>query len=228
MKLLAIDTAGPVSGVGLVVDGRVLEAVHDEPRAHARVVLSQVEALLAQAGVSLGSLDAVAFGQGPGSFTGLRIAAGVAQGLALGAALPVIPVSSLAALALAAHRKHSATRVLAALDARMGEVYWGAYQIGADDLPAAETADQISLPHEVQLPGPGDWAGAGSAWTVWPTLGAPAVRHSYPGLGSRPADLLRLAGRAWSAGETLDAAEALPVYLREQVAKRVGEKGHGR
>jgi len=227
MKLLAIDTAGPISGVGLLSDGSVLESIHDEPRGQARVVLTQVETLLAQAEMSLGGLDAVAFGQGPGSFTGLRIAAGVAQGLALGSGLPVIPVSSLAALALAAHRAYGAGRVVPALDARMGEVYWGAYRIGGDDLPVADTADQISMPDDVLVSGPDDWAGAGSAWAVWPNLGAPAIRFRYPDLVSRPADLLKLAGRAWAAGEAVDAAAALPVYLRDQVAKRVGEKGHG-
>lgn len=228
MKLLAIDTAGPTCGVGLLIDGAIQESVHDEPRAHARVVLSQVEKLLANADLPLGGLDAVAFGQGPGSFTGLRIAAGVAQGLALGADLPVIPVSSLAALALAAHRESGASRVLPALDARMGEAYWGAYRIGGDDLPVAKTADRISMPGDVRVPDPGDWVGVGSAWAVWPELGGAGVRLRYPDIGSQPADLLRLASRAWKAGETVDAASALPVYLRNQVAKRVGDKGHGR
>jgi tRNA threonylcarbamoyladenosine biosynthesis protein TsaB len=222
MKLLAIDTSGPVCGVGLSVHGHVTETVHDEPRAHARVVLNLVGELLRGAGERLQDLDAIAFARGPGSFTGLRIAAGVTQGLAMGAGLPVIGVSSLATLALAAGRETGARRVVAALDARMGEVYWGAYEVAADGKVIAVVADRISAPADVTPPGPDGWVGAGSGFTQWPELAGTVVARRYPDLVPRPADLLRLAGDAWTAGDLLDPADALPVYLRDRVARRAG------
>lgn len=222
MKLLAIDTSGPVCGVGLCVDGQVAEAVHDEPRAHARVVLDLVGGLLRGAGQRLQDLDAIAFARGPGSFTGLRIAAGVTQGLAMGAGLPVIGVSSLATLALAACRETAFRQVLAALDARMGEVYWGAYELQADGAAMAVVADRISAPADVAPPGPGRWVGAGSGFSRWPELAGPGLARLCPDLVPRPADLLELAGHAWAAGDLLDAAEALPVYLRDRVARPGG------
>ena len=228
MRLLAIDTSGPVCAVGLRVDGEVTEAVHDEPRAHARVVLDLVRGLLRGAEVRLQDLDAIAFARGPGSFTGLRIAAGVTQGLAMGAGLPVIGVSSLAALALAACREKSARRVLAALDARMGDVYWGAYERAGDRPLTVAVADRISAPPDVAPPGPGGWLGAGSGFAQWPDLAGSAVTSRCPGILPRPADLLELAAHAWTAGDVMDPADALPVYLRDRVARRSGESGHGR
>lgn len=225
MKLLAIDTSGPVCGVGLSVNGRVAEAVHDEPRAHARVVLELVGDLLAGAEQRLQDLDAIAFGRGPGSFTGLRIAAGVTQGLAMGAGLPVIGVSSLAALALAARRETAAHRIVAALDARMGEVYWGAYEVAADGKVIAVVADRISEPAGVVPPGPDRWVGAGSGFSRWPELAGPLVTRRCPDLVPRPADFLTLAGHAWTAGDLLDPADALPVYLRDRVARPAGVRG---
>jgi tRNA threonylcarbamoyladenosine biosynthesis protein TsaB len=228
MKLLAIDTSGPVCAVGLLVDGQVAEAVHDEPRAHARVVLQLVGELLGSAAVRLQDLDAIAFARGPGSFTGLRIAAGVTQGLAMGAGLPVIGVSSLAALALTACRETSACRVLAALDARMGEVYWGAYERASDRPLQTIVADRVAAPPAVAPPGPGGWVGAGSGFSRWPDLAGRAVTRRCPDTVQQPADLLALAASAWTAGDLLDPAEAVPVYLRDRVARPAGKRGHGR
>ena len=126
VKLLAIDTAESACSAALLVDGAVLSRMEQAVRGHSERILPMMQSLLSEAGYSLNDLDALAFGRGPGSFTGLRIAAGVIQGSALGAGLPVVPVSTLQTLAQGAFRMHGARQVLSALDARMAEVYWGA------------------------------------------------------------------------------------------------------
>ncbi|UCE90616.1 MAG: tRNA (adenosine(37)-N6)-threonylcarbamoyltransferase complex dimerization subunit type 1 TsaB, partial [Pseudomonadota bacterium] len=128
MKLLAIETATEACSVALAVDGDVRDRFEIAPRGHAGLVLPMAKALLAEAGLGLRELDALVFGRGPGAFTGLRIAAGVVQGLAYGAELPVVPVSSLATLAQGVSAQTGASDVLAVFDARMGEVYWGAFR----------------------------------------------------------------------------------------------------
>src|SRR3569833_3307602 len=132
MKLLAIDTATEACSAALYLDGAVNKRYVLAPREHALLILPMIDELLRDANLSPLELDAVAFGRGPGAFTGLRIAAGVAQGIAYGADLPVVPVSSLAALAQGCYRERGVTRVLATIDARIGEVYWGAYRLGSD------------------------------------------------------------------------------------------------
>ena len=131
MKLLAIDTSEDACSAALCVGDEILERFEIAPRRHTELILPMMDGLLAEAGLSLRGLDALAFARGPGSFTGIRIATSIVQGAALGAGLAVVPVSSLQALAQGARRLHGAGQVLSALDARMREVYWGAYR--ADD-----------------------------------------------------------------------------------------------
>src|SRR5262249_38085098 len=147
----------------------VQELSADAPRVQAETLLPMVDQLLSGAGLALTSLDAIAFGRGPGAFTGLRVAASVAQGLAFGAGLPVVPVSDLAALATGAVRLHGAHQVLACMDARMQEVYWCAYGVEGDSVrPAAP--ESLSPPEEVKTPQGGSWFGAGSGWEAYPVL----------------------------------------------------------
>jgi tRNA threonylcarbamoyladenosine biosynthesis protein TsaB len=129
MKLLALDTATEACSAAVWVDGTVLERYELAPRRHAALILPMIEAVLAEANLSPLQLDAIAFGRGPGAFTGVRIAVGIAQGIAFAADLPVIPISTLAALALGAAQETGYSRIAAALDARMGEVYWGVYAV---------------------------------------------------------------------------------------------------
>nr|VFJ96912.1 MAG: tRNA threonylcarbamoyl adenosine modification protein YeaZ [Candidatus Kentron sp. H]VFJ97120.1 MAG: tRNA threonylcarbamoyl adenosine modification protein YeaZ [Candidatus Kentron sp. H]VFK02851.1 MAG: tRNA threonylcarbamoyl adenosine modification protein YeaZ [Candidatus Kentron sp. H] len=131
MKILAIDTATDACSVALHLDGEYWGRHELAPRQHAEILLPRIRELLSEAGLSLNHLDALAFGRGPGAFTGVRIATSVAQGLAFGADLPVVPISSLHALAQGAWRERGERNLLAALDARMGEVYWGAYRVAA-------------------------------------------------------------------------------------------------
>ncbi len=224
MKLLALDTASQACSVALAVGEEVIERIETRPRMHAATILPMVEACLAEAGLVLAGLDGIAFGRGPGSFTGLRIAASVTQGLAFGADLPVAPVSSLAAAAAAAGRVHGWAEVLVANDARMGEVYTGAYRAGEEGLVAAVAADALAAPEALALPGNGDWKGVGTAFAVWPELaGRLCLSATDPALEPTARDHLALGAELLARGGGVPAWEALPVYLREKVAWKSGK-----
>lgn len=219
MKLLAFDTATEVCTAALWQDGEILERSEKESR-HSEHLLPMIDALLAEAGVGLPDLDAIAFGRGPGSFTGLRIGAGIAQGLAFGAGLPVLPVSSLAVLAQGV----DATRVLAALDARMQQVYWAEYVRGADGLMALSGSEQVLSPQAVPLP-PGDgWVGAGSGWDAYSVVLreriSAGLRTWREGIYPRARDVARLAADDFVRGKAVPAEQALPVYVRDDVAAK--------
>lgn len=222
MKLLALDAATEACSAALLLDGAVRERFEVIGRGHAGRLLPMAHALLQDADLALGGLDGIAFGRGPGGFTGLRIAAGIAQGLSAGAGLPVVPVSNLAALAAGAARASGATRILACLDARMGEVYWAAFTGGADSL-RAESEERLTQPHAVVPPSPGDWFGAGAGFAAYPAiagrLGA-RLAGSDGGLLPHAADIARLAAVELAAGRGLPATRALPVYLRNEVVHR--------
>lgn len=219
MKLLALDTAASQSSVALLTDKGLLEDVIQAERVQAETLIPMVGRILAQAGLKLGGLDVLAFGRGPGAFTGLRVAAAVAQGLAYASDLKVVPVSNLAALAAAAHRRHGAERVLACLDARMQEVYWAAYAFNQDD-PEVLAPESLSPPANMEIPG-GDWFGAGSGWLAYPE----ALKARVPGLKgvdgtvmASAGDIARLAYKAFQQGAAVVPERALPVYLRDNVA----------
>ena len=145
MKILALDTATEACSAALLIDGEIRERFEIAPRAHARLLLPMLEDLLAEAGLKPAQLDAIAFGRGPGSFTGLRIAASVAQGIAFAADLPVLPVSTLAALAWPALRAARADQVFAAIDARMGEIYCAGFGLAAQGELLMLSEEQVTL-----------------------------------------------------------------------------------
>jgi tRNA threonylcarbamoyladenosine biosynthesis protein TsaB len=216
LKLLALDTAGEGCSVALCVGERIFERFEAEPRRHAATLLPMAEACLTEAGLELGELDAVAFGRGPGSFTGLRIATGVAQGIGFGARLPVVPVSNLAAGAAAAFRLRGWRLALVAFDARMGEIFAGSYRIGEDALPEAHGVDALLKPEALSAPGGPGWHGVGSAFSAWPILAAQLGLVAADGnIMPLARDLLGLAAAAVARGEAVAAEDALPVYLRE-------------
>lgn len=221
MRILALDTATEACSVALWHDGEVLERGSVPVRGHAELLLPMVRAVLAEAGTSLADLDAIAFGRGPGAFTGVRIAASVTQALAFGLDRPVVPVSDLAAVALRAHREHDARRVLVCMDARMQEVYAGAFEVSVGCAPVMLEAERVLAPDDVRLPGGGEWFGAGHGFTAHaglaPGLGLPAARvlsGLLPGAG----DVARIAVEMLLAGRALVPEQALPVYLRNDVA----------
>lgn len=220
-KLLALDTSSDACSVALWNEGELVEDFQLLPRQHAQAILPQIKQLLSQAGLTLKQLDAVAFGRGPGSFTGLRIAAATAQGLALAQDLPVLPISTLQALALAAQQQYYSRKILTLLDARMDEVYWCAWQ-GQEDGPVALMDEALSQPESVLPPAQDDqdWllVGSGACYRerLSPLLQSQlqqVIPDLYPSAGA----LVQLAQAAWARGEALDAAEGQPIYLRDQV-----------
>ena len=165
-QLLAIETSEEACSAALLSDGACSELFELEPRRHSELILPMIDRLLAEAGLPRSALDAVAFGRGPGSFTGVRIATAVAQGIGFGLDIPVIPVSTLQALAQGIHRLSGTEQVLAALDARMHEVYWGAFSSDGTIMRAAGE-ELVIAPADVPLPEDGQWTGAGSGWTSY-------------------------------------------------------------
>lgn len=216
--LLALDTATEACSVALLHDGRVLSHYEVIPRLHAQRLLPMIQTLLSEAGIALSAVDALAFGRGPGAFTGVRIAVGVVQGLAFALERPVLPVSTLATIAQRAHREHGAEQVAVAIDARMDEVYWGCYRVSHGEMQLAGSEavlppEQVGLPRAIH----GDWFGAGTGWGYGSRLAVqPASIDST--MLPHAEDLLCLAGFAWQRGEAVDADQAQPIYLRDNVA----------
>jgi tRNA threonylcarbamoyladenosine biosynthesis protein TsaB len=222
--ILAIETSTELASVALLRDDRLL--VRDAPsvQTHSQTLLPMIQALLAQADIRLSACDAIAFGSGPGSFTGVRTACGVVQGLAFGAGLPVVPVVTLEAMAQACLEQTGAVDVLCLLDARMGEVYWAQYRHGEAGWEAV-VAPRLSSPSMVTPQG--DVVACGN--------GLAAYEQAFSGraflfLGARAdimphaAQVAILARLAVTRGETLAASEARPVYLRNKVALTTAER----
>lgn len=226
MKILALDTATEACSAALLIEGRLLERFEIAPRGHARLLLPMLDGLLAEAGLHPAQLDAVAFGRGPGSFTGLRIAAGAAQGIAFAADLPVLPVSDLAALARPMLLHADAGPVLAAIDARMGEVYWAAYGRAANGEPEALGVEQVSAPERVAVSGDAAWVGVGSGWAAYEVQLRARLSGTLAGVDAaalpHAGDIARLAALDLAAGRAVGAEQAQPVYLRNQVVQRPG------
>lgn len=224
MKLLAIDTSTEACSAALLLDDQVLEEFALAPRQHTHLILPMVDRLLAAADLTLQQLDGLAFGRGPGAFTGLRIAAGVTQGLAFGADLPVVPVSSLAALAHGVWRLHGARRVLTALDARMQEVYWGAWQIEGMGQVHAVEAEQVCPPAQTPLPAQSGWFAAGHGWSAYASVlsarFASLLDGQDPTLLPRAHDVALIGAQLARQGGLRSATEAQPVYLRDRVAEK--------
>ena len=225
MKILALDTCTELCSAALLVDGARRERSEFAPRGHAQLILPMIESLLAEAGLRPVDLDGVAFGRGPGSFTGVRIGAGVTQGIAFAADLPVVPVSTLAALAQGVMETVAVSRVAAAIDARMDEVYWGAYRRGSAGLAELEGAEVVLSPDVVCLPDGGDWHGVGSGWDNFSARLNDALGRELPWtaqLFPRAGGVAVLGAARFESGEGVAAECAVPVYLRDKVAWQRG------
>ena len=223
MKLLVLDTSTEWCSAALWLDGRIHARRVLAGQRHSSLLLPMVDALLRESAIVLRQLDGIGYGAGPGSFTGLRIACAVTQGLAFGADLPVVGVSTLESIA----EQTGAERVLAVLDARMAEVYWAAYRRdGAGWRAVAEP--QLALPESVTVPEGGDWIGAGNGFVALgdvlrPRLAAQLLRIDDTVMPDAAA-MAPLAVRAFERGEGMDAALAAPIYLRDKVALTVDER----
>jgi tRNA threonylcarbamoyladenosine biosynthesis protein TsaB len=215
MKLLALDTATERCSVALLIDERIIERATETQRGHADLVLPMVDAVLVEGGLTLRQLDGLAYGRGPGAFTGVRIAVGVAQGLAYGAQLATVGVSDLAAVAQ--QFASPGARILVCMDARMNEVYWGRFEATPEGLVAPTSVERVDRPEAVE---PGDaTVFAGTGFGAYPQLatGRPAVAvHGAARPDAR--DIARLAAAELRAGRGQPPEQAQPVYLRDQVA----------
>jgi tRNA threonylcarbamoyladenosine biosynthesis protein TsaB len=223
VRILAIDTATENCSAALLFDAQLLQREQLLERGCAGAILPMVDELLAAAHLGLKALSAIAFGRGPGAFTGVRLAASVTQGLAFGAGVPVVPVSDLQAVAQRALDAHpAATGVLVCADARMREVYWGCFERSPEGLARPSEAEHLTLPSGVRLPRIGAGGrrplGAGSGFATYPELRtALSLDAVLEGLMPRAAEVARLAVPEVAAGRFLLAEQALPVYLRDDV-----------
>ena len=223
MRILAIDTATEACSVALWNDGTSFAHFEECPREHTQRILPLVKMILTEGNTSLTDLDALAYGRGPGSFTGVRIGIGIAQGLALGAELPMIGVSTLATMAQGAWRCTGATRVLAAIAARMGEVYFAEYTRDEQGVWHGEESEAVLTPEAAsermkQLSG--EWATVGTGWPAWPDMAKESGLTLVDGKVLLPAaeDMLPIACQMLEAGQTVPVEKAEPVYLRNTVA----------
>ncbi|PNO53890.1 tRNA (adenosine(37)-N6)-threonylcarbamoyltransferase complex dimerization subunit type 1 TsaB [Aeromonas hydrophila] len=221
MKILAVDTATEACSAALLVGEKVFSRWEEAPRDHTRKILPMVQAVLDDAGIALDELDAIAFGRGPGSFTGVRIGIGVAQGLAFGAGVPLIGISTLAAMAQGAHRLDGAEQVLTAIDARMNEVYFGRYELidGRMQLVGDEVVSDPEALVDVRGKLAGRMTCVGTGFETYGEILSGLADELAVSQVRFPAaeDMLPLARSAWLAGEAVAVEQATPVYLRDKV-----------
>jgi tRNA threonylcarbamoyladenosine biosynthesis protein TsaB len=223
VKLLAIDTSTELCSAALWLEGEVAaDAVHAGQR-HSELLLPMIDKLLRAAGVGVHALDAVAFGEGPGSFTGLRIACGVAQGLAFGAGLPVVGVGTLVALAQAS----GANEAVCCLDARMRQVYWAAYRRTAGGWETVR-APGVHAPESVPALPVGSWTGCGNGFIAYADALAAKLGEALAAVAPvalpHAREIAILAAAEMARGGGKPAAEAVPVYVRDKVALTIEEQ----
>ncbi len=227
MKLLAIETATESCSAALLIDNEVVTLSEVAPRRHNEIILPMCQRVLAQGETSLSQLDGIAFGRGPGAFTGVRLAASVTQGIALGQDLPVVSVSSLASLAQAAAEAEQVTQVLSCIDARMQEIYCGLYSLNDNNLMELVEDEKVIPANNMAISVHSDCYGAGSGWAVY-------AKDLHESLGKEinfnhemfpQAEYVAKLGRVYfDQGRHLSAIEALPVYLRDNVADKPKNK----
>jgi len=222
-KILALDTSTNACSAALLLEGEIHERFEIAPRRHASLILPMIEDLLNEQSVRLVNLDAIAFGQGPGSFMGLRIAAGIAQGLAFGSQLSIIPISSLQALAQAAYQQTSHENILAAWDARMHAMYWGAYTLQKKSMQPI-VPDALNAPADIVLPNKKEWLLAGNAWQIYASDLSKELSNlpldQCPEVYPTASAIALLASEKLKQGETLPPSKAQPNYLRNKVASK--------
>ena len=227
IKLLAIETSTEACSVALYSDGKTSEFYELAPMRHAELLLPAIQSLLDAAGLPLANLDAIAFGRGPGSFTSLRIGIGVVQGLAWGAGLRVVPVSSLAAVAQAVIEEKKGSdpffsSICVAMDARMQEVYTANFQRGDDGYVMASGEERVCSPDLVSVPEDEPFIAAGNGFERFEELRPLAAKAAecHPDIWPRASVICKLALKWLESNEPLSAGLAQPVYVRNNVAKK--------
>jgi tRNA threonylcarbamoyladenosine biosynthesis protein TsaB len=234
MRVLALDAATEACSVALLLSrdttfagAEVIGRYEELGKSHAQKILGMAEALLAEAQLPWSALDGIAASVGPGAFTGVRVSVAVAQGLAFGAGLPVVPVTTLEALAWSV-MQHGVTHALACLDARMGEVYWGCFAADPAKGLIASSPSRVGAPDGVVLPLPCAHRGIGRGFSAYPLLAAlPGVIVDPAGLRALPdaRAFVSLGALRLRAGGALDPADLSPLYLRDKVALTEAERG---
>ncbi|MGH8176364.1 MAG: tRNA (adenosine(37)-N6)-threonylcarbamoyltransferase complex dimerization subunit type 1 TsaB [Steroidobacter sp.] len=215
MKILAIDTATERCSVALSLGERLIERSTDVQRGHAELILPMIAEVLEEGGQSLQALDGVAYGRGPGAFTGVRIAIGVVQGLAFGARLPTVGISDLAAVAQQVARPGD--QILVCMDARMGEVYWARFTLDSGSAHVrAMSEERVDRPESIPRQSSDVFAGTG--FKAYPQMVAPGAPSVHESVLPRAREIAALAETEFLAGRGLPAARAAPVYLRDRVA----------
>lgn len=226
MRLLALDAATEACSVALLADGALISRTMESGKSNAAMILRMAEEVLAEAQVSLSMLDGIAASIGPGAFTGVRMSVAVAQGLAFGADLKVVAVTTLEALALQA-LEHPDSRALACLDARMGEVYWGCFAWDAACGARQNGALHVGPPGSVSVAPGVPYLGVGRGFSAYPLLATlPGVTTNAARCAALPnaREIARLGALRLEAGEALDAADLKPLYLRDKVAFTEAER----
>lgn len=219
--ILTLDTATEYCSVALSKDGQIFSHAEHCKNQHAAKLLGMIDQVLCEANISLSALDAIGFGCGPGSFTGVRIAVSVAQGLAFGIHKPVIPISSLQIMAQTAQQQYGVSHALVALDARMGQVYYGAYALEKALLMAEIEPPQLLFPNELNII---KGQAVGNGWQVYANAFIHRERLDaiYPEVAPLAIAALPLAQAAFAQGAAIDPAQAVPIYLRDNVAQKKG------
>jgi tRNA threonylcarbamoyladenosine biosynthesis protein TsaB len=227
VNLLGIDTSTRSTVLGLQLGLEVIDRTSPDVDTHSREILPSIESLVREAGIRIEDLDAIVFGQGPGSFTGLRIAVGVVQGLGYGLGLPVVPVSSMACIAQSVIQTVNPSFVFVGLTARLEEIYYGAYKFEEGIAEGAIREGVVDVSELPQLP-VGDWLGCGNAMSELGTKIQAVTGVSFKSISSETVptihNLLSIGSFKFSRGEAVSAMQATPVYLREQVASRLGKR----
>lgn len=224
VKLLGLETSGEACSTALLLEGVITQRLELAPRRHGELILGMLQALLEGGGLRLSDLDAIAFGRGPGSFTGVRIAVAVAQGLAFGAGLHTAPVSTLAALAQGEYRRSGRQRILAALDARMGEVYWGCFELGPRAVMVPRGRELVCPPDQVPIPLGMGWWGVGPGWAAHAEALGTRIGYAVEGVSQdaicEAQDIVGIGAVAAGEGALVAPELACPVYLRDRVTDR--------
>ncbi|MDD5273266.1 MAG: tRNA (adenosine(37)-N6)-threonylcarbamoyltransferase complex dimerization subunit type 1 TsaB [Methylovulum sp.] len=227
MKLLAVETATDACSAALSVNGVIHERYALASKEHTQLILPMVDELMKEAGLQPADLDGLAFGRGPGSFTGVRIATGIMQGLALGLDLQVMPVSTLAAIAQDYFDQHDVNVAFVAMDARMGEIFWGVYQRDADGFAQLIGEEVVTPPELIEFPDLFG-VGLGTGWGVYAPvlLGqlSEQVSHYETTPLPRARAIASLGKRGFAKQQALPVERAMPVYLRDKVAKKESER----
>lgn len=227
MKLLAIETSTESCSAALLINDETFSVNEIAPRRHNEIVLPMCEQVLAQGQTSLSQLDAIAFGRGPGSFTGVRLAASVTQGIAIGQNLPVVPVSSLAAMAQAAFETKNVNNVLPCIDARMQEIYFGLYKLNDDQIMELVGEEKVSPADSVNIDVDDNCYGVGTGWKTYAEELHQVLRKNLSyneNIFPRAEYVAKLAKVYFDQQRSVLAVEALPVYLRDNVAQKPKNK----